>query len=187
MKIFLSLNTTLLRKIDSLNNSSLISSRNIILSPDQKEYHLLTKKAKSLSDLFALKEGRRPRVLIGGGQAIVQKKINVLANTFADLGCNVDIAPSQRILISQLRQSIENDVDIVLIIAHEKIKKSTIEKFQEVVFKQHQEIILSLYKNDSDSWPSDETDLHKWILLDKSSNRVSLALKLLNSLLQFSG
>lgn len=158
-----------------------------ILSPDQKEYHLLIKKAKSLSDLFASIEGRRPRILIGGEKVIVLKQINVLANAFADLGCNVDIAPLHSDISQLAQQSIENDVDIILIIAHEKIKKSTLEKFQEIVFKQDQEIILSLYKNDSDSSTWDKTNLDKWILLDKSSNPFSIAVTLLNRLLQFSG
>ena len=143
-------------------------------------------KAKNLSDLFASIEGRRPRILIGGEKLSVLKKINALANAFADLGCNVDIAPLHSDMPQLAQQCAENDVDIVLIIAHEKIKESTLKKFQEIVLGQNQEMILSLYNNDTDSLSLDDTKLNHWILFNQKSNPAGLVQELLSSLMRHS-
>lgn len=157
------------------------------MKPDQKEDYLLQKKAKNLSDLFAVKEGRRPRILIGGEHSEVLNKSAALGNTFADLGCNVDIAPLRSDLSQLAKQSIENDVDIVLIIAHLKIKMSELEKFEEIIFEQHPSVILSVCQNDSNFLTASENKLNQWILLDQSLNSVSMVLKLLSKLLQIPG
>jgi len=146
----------------------------------------LKNKAKNLSDLFASIEGRRPRILIGGEKLSVLKKINALANAFADLGCNVDIAPLHSDMPQLAQQCAENDVDIVLIIAHEKIKESTLKKFQEIVLGQNQEMILSLYNNDTDSLSLDDTKLNHWILFNQKSNPAGLVQELLSSLMRHS-
>ena len=148
---------------------------------------MLQKKAKKLSDLFATKEGRRPRILIGGKHSEALNNSAALGNTFADLGCNVDIAPLHSDLAQLAKQSVENDVDIVLIIANLKVKMRELKKFEEIIFEQHPGVILSLWQDDSDLWAASENRLNQWILLDQSSNSISLALKLLSKLLQIPG
>jgi len=157
------------------------------LKPENTEHYLLQKKAKNLSDLFATNEGRRPRILIGGEHSEALNNSAALGNTFADLGCNVDIAPLRSDLAQLARQSVENDVDIVLIIAHLKIKKSELKKFEKIIIEQHPSVILSLCQDDSDLWAASGNRFNQWILLDQSLGSTSLALKLLSKLLQIPG
>ncbi|MDN3644375.1 hypothetical protein QWY87_16795 [Lutimonas halocynthiae] len=157
------------------------------MESENTEHYLLQKKAKILSDLFATNEGRRPRILIGGEHTEVLNNSVALGNTFADLGCNVDIAPLHSDLAQLAKQSIENDVDIVLIIANTKVKKRELKKFEEIIFEQHPSVILSLCQDDSDLWTASETSLNQWILLDQSSDLISIVLKLLSKLLQIPG
>jgi len=157
------------------------------LSPDKKEYHLLQNKAKDLSDLFASKEGRRPRILIGGAHGAVLKNSNVLGTTFADLGCNVDIAPLHSDFGQLAKQSIENDVDIVLMLAPVSVEKRELEKFKDIVLKQQPDIILSLYHDDSKHLTAVETRINQWIIFDQSTNSIVLASKLISHLLQIPG
>ena len=156
------------------------------MKPDHKQDYLLQNNAIGLTDLFAAKEGRRPRILIGGKQVIDLKKINVIANNYADLGCNVDIAPLHSDLTQIAKQSIENDVDIVLIVANEKVEKSELNKFQEIVFEHHPGMLLSLCQDHSIISPTSETELNQWVVCDQGLNSISIALKLLNKLLQIS-
>ena len=157
------------------------------MKPSNSEYYLLQKKATDLTDLFATKEGRRPRILIGGEYSEVLNSSAALGNTFADLGCNVDVAPLHSDLAQLAKQSIENDVDIVLIIDHLKAKKSEFEKFQEIVFEHHPGMLLSLCQDHSIVSPTSETELKQWVLFDQGSNSISMALKLLSKLLQIPG
>lgn len=154
------------------------------MKPDDTEHYLLQKKAKELSDLFAINEGRRPRILIGGEHSEALNKSATLGNTFADLGCNVDIAPLHSELAQLAKQSVENDVDIVMIMAHIKVEKSELVKFEKIILEQHPDIILSFCHDASDSLLASDTALNHWILLDQNLNSISIVLKLLSKLLQ---
>ena len=51
-------------------------------------------KARELSDLFAQKEGRRPRIMVAKmGQDGHDRGAKVVATSFADLGFDVDMGP----------------------------------------------------------------------------------------------
>ena len=72
------------------------------------------KKALDLSDKFAKKYGRRPRILIAKmGQDGHDRGAKVVATSFADLGFDVDIGPLFQTPEEVAKQAVENDVHII--------------------------------------------------------------------------
>ena len=71
-------------------------------------------KAKQLADEFALKEGRRPRIMIAKmGQDGHDRGAKVVATGYADLGFDVDIGPLFQTPAEAAKQAVENDVHIL--------------------------------------------------------------------------
>ena len=71
-------------------------------------------KARGLSDAFAEKEGRRPRIMIAKmGQDGHDRGAKVIATSFADLGFDVDIGPLFQTPSEAAKQAVENDVHIL--------------------------------------------------------------------------
>lgn len=71
-------------------------------------------KARALSDTFAEKEGRRPRIMIAKmGQDGHDRGAKVIATSFADLGFDVDIGPLFQTPAEAAKQAVENDVHIL--------------------------------------------------------------------------
>jgi len=69
---------------------------------------------KKLSDTFAVREGRRPRILVAKmGQDGHDRGSKVIATGFADLGFDVDIGPLFQTPEEVARQAAENDVHVV--------------------------------------------------------------------------
>lgn len=72
------------------------------------------KTARALADLFAEKEGRRPRLLVAKlGQDGHDRGAKVIATSFADLGFDVDIGPLFQTPAEAAREAAENDVHIL--------------------------------------------------------------------------
>lgn len=72
------------------------------------------KEAQKLSDTFANKEGRRPRIMVAKmGQDGHDRGAKVIATSFADLGFDVDIGPLFQTPEEVAKQAVENDVHIV--------------------------------------------------------------------------
>lgn len=72
------------------------------------------KKARALSDSFAEKDGRRPRIMIAKlGQDGHDRGAKVIATSFADLGFDVDIGPLFQTPEEAAKQAAENDVHIL--------------------------------------------------------------------------
>ncbi|MCA6075557.1 methylmalonyl-CoA mutase [Fulvivirga sedimenti] len=75
-----------------------------------KKFH----EARELSDKFAEKEGRRPRILVAKmGQDGHDRGAKVIATSFADLGFDVDIGPLFQTPEEVAKQAIENDVHLI--------------------------------------------------------------------------
>ncbi len=71
-------------------------------------------KARDLADLFAEKEGRRPRIMVAKmGQDGHDRGAKVISTSFADLGFDVDIGPLFQTPEEAARQAVENDVHIL--------------------------------------------------------------------------
>ncbi len=70
--------------------------------------------ARRLTDDFALREGRRPRILIAKiGQDGHDRGAKVVATAYADLGFDVDIGPLFQTPAETARMAAENDVHVV--------------------------------------------------------------------------
>ncbi|MGE5356550.1 MAG: methylmalonyl-CoA mutase [Deltaproteobacteria bacterium] len=71
-------------------------------------------KAKELSDRFASKAGRRPRIMIAKlGQDGHDRGAKIIASAFADIGFDVDIGPLFQTPAEAAIQAAENDVHIL--------------------------------------------------------------------------
>jgi methylmalonyl-CoA mutase len=71
-------------------------------------------KIRKMTNEFAEKEGRRPRILIAKmGQDGHDRGAKVIATAFADLGFDVDIGPLFQTPEETARQAVENDVHII--------------------------------------------------------------------------
>ncbi len=72
------------------------------------------KEILEITDAFATREGRRPRILIAKmGQDGHDRGAKVVATAYADLGFDVDIGPLFQTPEETARQAVENDVHVV--------------------------------------------------------------------------
>ena len=70
--------------------------------------------ARALTDKFALKEGRRPRIMIAKmGQDGHDRGAKVVATGYADCGFDVDMGPLFQTPAEAARQAVENDVHVL--------------------------------------------------------------------------
>ncbi|MBD24123.1 MAG: methylmalonyl-CoA mutase [Candidatus Marinimicrobia bacterium] len=71
-------------------------------------------KVSKMVEVFAKKEGRRPRILVAKmGQDGHDRGQKVIASAFADLGFDVDIGPLFQTPQEAAKQAVENDVHVV--------------------------------------------------------------------------
>ncbi|MBC8047331.1 MAG: methylmalonyl-CoA mutase [Fimbriimonadaceae bacterium] len=101
-------------------------------------------KAKELSDAFAEKDGRRPRILIVKlGQDGHDRGAKIIATAFADIGFDVDISPLFLTPAEAAKQAIENDVHIIgissLAAGHKTLVPQVIEELKKY---QREDIIV---------------------------------------------
>jgi methylmalonyl-CoA mutase len=69
---------------------------------------------RKLTDAFAAREGRRPRILVAKmGQDGHDRGAKVVATAYADLGFDVDVGPLFQTPEETARQAVENDVHVV--------------------------------------------------------------------------
>ncbi|MFA5012287.1 MAG: methylmalonyl-CoA mutase [Ignavibacteria bacterium] len=70
--------------------------------------------AKKLTDEFAKKEGRRPRIMVAKmGQDGHDRGAKVVATAYADMGFDVDMGPLFQTPEETARQAVENDVHVI--------------------------------------------------------------------------
>ncbi|MDB4867817.1 MAG: methylmalonyl-CoA mutase [Cohnella sp.] len=92
---------------------------------------------KEKADNFAIKEGRRPRILIAKmGQDGHDRGAKVIVTAFADLGFDVDIGPLFQTPEETAMQAVENDVHIVgissLVGAHKTLLPQLLEELKKL-------------------------------------------------------
>jgi methylmalonyl-CoA mutase len=74
----------------------------------------LLREARDLTDKFAKKEGRRPRIMIAKmGQDGHDRGAKVVATGYADCGFDVDMGPLFQTPAEAARQAVENDVHVL--------------------------------------------------------------------------
>jgi methylmalonyl-CoA mutase len=84
-----------------------------IYSSEMKEDKFF-EQAQKLTDAFALKAGRRPRIMVAKmGQDGHDRGAKIIATSFADLGFDVDIGPLFQTPAEVAMQAAENDVHIL--------------------------------------------------------------------------
>ncbi len=72
------------------------------------------KKVRKMTDDFAKKEGRRPRIMIAKmGQDGHDRGAKVIATAYADMGFDVDMGPLFQTPEETAKQAVENDVHII--------------------------------------------------------------------------
>jgi len=74
----------------------------------------VVEKVRGLTDAFAGREGRRPRIMIAKmGQDGHDRGAKVVATAYADMGFDVDVGPLFQTPEETARQAVENDVHVV--------------------------------------------------------------------------
>jgi methylmalonyl-CoA mutase len=113
-----------------------------VYSKEMKE-NTIFQKAKSLSDAFAEKHGRRPRILVAKmGQDGHDRGAKVIATAFADLGFDVDISPMFQTPAEVAKQAVENDVHFLGISSLAGGHKSLIKELHEELIRWDREDIV---------------------------------------------
>ncbi|MCX6258220.1 MAG: methylmalonyl-CoA mutase [Bacteroidia bacterium] len=95
------------------------------------------KKARELADQFALKAGRRPRIMIAKmGQDGHDRGAKVVSTGYADIGFDVDIGPLFQTPAEAAKQAVENDVHILgissLAAGHKTLVPQVIEELKKL-------------------------------------------------------
>ncbi|MGD8397062.1 MAG: methylmalonyl-CoA mutase [Candidatus Eiseniibacteriota bacterium] len=90
------------------------------------------REVQAMTDAFAEREGRRPRILIAKiGQDGHDRGAKVIATAFADLGFDVDVGPLFQTPEETAQQAVENDVHVVgmssLAAAHKTLLPALVE------------------------------------------------------------
>ena len=93
--------------------------------------------AKKLTDEFAQKEGRRPRIFIAKmGQDGHDRGAKVVATGYADCGFDVDMGPLFQTPAEAAKQAVENDVHIMgvssLAAGHKTLVPQVIEELEKL-------------------------------------------------------
>ncbi|MCK9339629.1 MAG: methylmalonyl-CoA mutase [Bacteroidales bacterium] len=107
-----------------------------VYSSEQKDNESF-KKACSLADTFAKKEGRRPRIMIAKmGQDGHDRGAKVVSTGYADIGFDVDMGPLFQTPAEAAKQAVENDVHVLgvssLAAGHKTLVPQVIEELKKL-------------------------------------------------------
>ncbi len=111
------------------HNETVTGIYSTVMDTDQATDH-----ARSLTDRFADRIGRRPRILVAKlGLDGHDRGARTIATAFADLGFDVDVAPLFQTPEEVARQAIENDVHIVGISSLAGAHRTLVPEFMEIL------------------------------------------------------
>lgn len=150
---------------------------------DISENAAFRKKGLLLSEEFALLEGRRPRILVGGAAETLAGSMNKICNTLADMGFDVDIAPKLKTLKKMATQSLENDADILMIYSNNCISSEELSEVQRDVLNNQPYLVLSLFVSDPNCISTLEKYVKEWTIFDERANEYFMGYHLLGQLL----
>jgi len=150
---------------------------------DISENNEFRKKGLELSEEFALLEGRRPRILIGGAAETSTGSLNKICNTFADMGFDVDIAPKLKTLQKLAVHSLENDADMILICSDNCISYIELLDCQNHVLTYQPDMMMSLFVRDPNCMSILAGHLNQWTIFDAKDSAYLMAYNLLRKLL----
>ncbi|MFO8145015.1 MAG: methylmalonyl-CoA mutase [Candidatus Syntrophosphaera sp.] len=100
-------------------------------------------KVRALTDRFAEREGRRPRILVAKmGQDGHDRGAKVVATAYADMGFDVDMGPLFQTPEETARQAVENDVHIIGMSSLAAGHKTLLPQLVEELGKLHRQDIM---------------------------------------------
>jgi len=100
-------------------------------------------KVRALTDRFAGREGRRPRILVAKmGQDGHDRGAKVVATAYADMGFDVDMGPLFQTPEETARQAVENDVHIIGMSSLAAGHKTLLPQLVEELGKLHRQDIM---------------------------------------------
>ena len=140
------------------------------MNPNQP-YDTYAEQAKELSDLFYRIEGRRPRVLVTGLDVKGQNSLHEISSLFADLGCDADMSPKSNDINDFVRQSIENDSDIIVLCSENQPKKDQLLQLDDLIKEHNAEAIFVLYTLRKVQKTDLPDSLRQWILFNPKLNK----------------
>ena len=141
------------------------------------------KKGLTLSEEFALFEGRRPRILVGKALDTLDGSMNKLCNTLADIGFDVDIAPKHKEIKKLATQSLENDTDVILIYSDNCVSDAELLNLENRVMPNQPGITMSLFVRDSNCVSTLRKYLNQWMIFDAKDNEYTIGYYILRHLL----
>lgn len=150
---------------------------------DIPENAAFREKGLLLSEEFALLEGRRPRILVGGVAETLAGSMNKICNTLADMGFDVDIAPKLKTLRKLATQSLENDADILLIYSNNCISSEELLEVQHDALDNQPYLELSLFVKDPNCISRLGQHADKWTIFYEMENEYFMGYHLLGKLL----
>ena len=140
----------------------------------------------TLSEQFSVLEGKRPRILVGGTIDPVLGSMKEICNSLADMGCDVDLSPQVKTLNDLINQSLENDIDVMLICSDDCFSVEELLGFQDQILLEQPYVIMSLYSENIDCISNLQGHLDQWMLFAPNNNPYQLGYDLLNKLLMSS-
>lgn len=150
---------------------------------DISENAAFRKKGLLLSQEFALLEGRRPRILVGGAAETLAGSMNKICITLADMGFDVDVAPKLKTLKKLVTQSLENDADILMIYSNNCISSEELLEVQHDVLDNQPYLVLSLFMRDPNCISMLKKYANEWTIFDEMENEYFMGYHLLGKLL----
>lgn len=85
-----------------------------VYSSEYKSEDDMVRKVRGMTDAFAEREGRRPRILVAKmGQDGHDRGAKVVSTAYADMGFDVDVGPLFQTPEETAKQAVENDVHVV--------------------------------------------------------------------------
>lgn len=152
------------------------------MNPNQ-QYDTYAEQAKELSDLFYRIEGRRPRVLVTGLDVKGQNSLHKISSLFADLGCDADMSPKSNDINDFVRQSIENDSDIIVVCCEYQPKKDQLLQLDDLIKGHNSAAVFVLYTLRKIQRTDMPDSLRHWIVFDPKLNKNRAGYEVLQELL----
>jgi len=114
-----------------------------VYNSEYKSDDNLVDKVRKMTDEFAEREGRRPRIMIAKmGQDGHDRGAKVVATAYADMGFDVDMGPLFQTPEETAKQAIENDVHVIGMSSLAAGHKTLLPQLVEEMKKQGREDII---------------------------------------------
>jgi hypothetical protein len=100
------------------------------------------------------------------------------------MGYDVDLSPKVKTLKRLVNQSLENDIDVMLICSDDCFSIEELLGFQNQILSDQPYLIMSLYSENIDCISNLQGQLNQWVLFKPNDDAYLLGYDLLNQLLR---